>query len=180
MALDGKQRGVLIGMLLAMALTIALFVGAVLWHPAALVPLAGLADRLAAALRWDALILLCLVLTIGNLARHRFFTPADIDGSGLTGGTDRAHIFQAILQNTLEQTVIAMIAHLLWAAAMPILWQPVIPVAAMLFVSGRIAFAIGYGGGAPARAFGFALTFYPTAIMAFVASATLLWRAVGE
>jgi len=178
MALDGKQSGVLLNMLLALALTVVLFAVAIVWHPAVLVPLAGLADRLAAALRWDALVLLCLVLAIGNLARHRFLTPADIDGSGLTSATDRARIFQAILQNTLEQTVIAIAAHLLWAASMPVLWQPVIPVAAILFVIGRVCFAIGYRGGAPARAFGFALTFYPTAIMAFGASIALLWRAI--
>ncbi|MEK9660833.1 MAG: MAPEG family protein, partial [Alphaproteobacteria bacterium] len=123
------------------------------------------------------LVVACLVLAIGALARHRFLTPADIDGSGLVAGSDRARILQAIVQNTLEQAVIAIVAHLVWAAAMPPAWQAVVPAAAILFVFGRIAFAIGYAGGAPARAFGFALTFYPTVFMLVASGVALILRA---
>jgi uncharacterized membrane protein YecN with MAPEG domain len=178
MALDARQRGVLRGMLSALALAIAVGIAAVLAPPAALIPLDGPADRLIAALRWDVLVVACLILSIGALARHRFFTPADIDGSGLTNATDRARLLQAILQNTLEQTVIALSAHLVWAAAMPVAWHALVPAAAILFVFGRICFVVGYGGGAPARAFGFALTFYPTVLMALVAGLTLAGRAL--
>lgn len=176
MALDRAQRGVLTGMLAAVGVTLVVLVGAILWQPAFLVPTAGPAARLAAALQWDLAVLACLILSIGLLARHRFFTPADIDGSGLTPSTDRARVRQAILQNTLEQSVIAVIAHLAWAAAMPSFWQPAVPAAVALFVLGRVCFARGYGGGAAARAFGFALTFYPTVLLAVIAGAALLWR----
>lgn len=179
MALDSKQAGVLRGMLAAAALALVVGVVVIVAPPAALVPLANTAERLAAAARWDILVVACLVLAIGSLARHRFFTPADIDGSGLTAGSDRAHLLQAILQNTLEQAVIAIGAHLVWAATMPPAWQAVVPAAAILFVFGRIAFVAGYARGAPARAFGFALTFYPTVFMLLASGVALILRAVG-
>lgn len=55
-----------------------------------------------------------------------------------------------------------------------------IPAAVLLFVIGRITFAVGYAGGAVARAFGFALTFYPTALLTAVALGAMLWRGVGD
>ncbi|SME98360.1 MAPEG family protein [Tistlia consotensis] len=178
MALDKAQHGVLRGMLAALALSIVALAGAVLWQPAFLQAPAPIAERLAAALRWEVLPLLCLVAAIGNLARHRFFTPADIDGSGLTAGTERARVFQSVLQNTLEQLVIALLAHLLWVAAAPPAWFGAVPVAAVLFLVGRISFAAGYAGGAPARAVGFALTFYPTLLLT-LGSVLLLRRVAG-
>lgn len=178
MALDDAQRRVLRHMLAALTLSLAALAWAAIMGPAFLLPPVDSASPLIWALRWDAGILACLILAIGNLARHRFFTPADIDGSGLTGGTDRAHVLQAILQNTLEQAVIAVIAHLFWAAVMPFGAQAAIPVAAVLFVIGRICFAAGYAGGAGARAFGFALTFYPTVVLTVAAFAWLIWCAV--
>ena len=174
MAFDSKQRGVLLNMLAALALTLLVLIGAIAWQPEFLLPEGVLPNHLAFALRWDAAVLVCLVIAIGNLARHRFFTPADIDGSGLTSGTDRARMFQAILQNTLEQSVLAVLAHLVWAASVPGAWLGAIPAAVILFVVGRIAFAAGYSGGAPARAFGFALTFYPTMFLTVVAIAMLV------
>ncbi|MEQ8818154.1 MAG: MAPEG family protein [Thalassobaculum sp.] len=178
MALSEAQRGVLRGMLAAVAVTVAAIGAAVLLQPAFLMPLPGFEQRLAATLHWDGLVLACLVLAIGLLARHRFFTPADIDGSGLTAGTDRAKVLQAVLQNTLEQAVIAVLAHLLWTAATPAGWFAAVPAAAMLFLVGRICFALGYRGGAPARAFGFALTFYPTVLLTVVSVLVLALNAV--
>jgi uncharacterized membrane protein YecN with MAPEG domain len=74
-------------------------------------------------------------------------------------------VLQATLQNTLEQTVLALGTHAIWALTMPRAWQGVIPVAAILFAIGRLLFWRGYAAGAGARALGFALTFYPTLIM---------------
>jgi hypothetical protein len=45
---------------------------------------------------------------------------------------------------------------------MPLKWLRAIPIAALLFVAGRILFARGYERGAPGRAMGFGLTAYPT------------------
>jgi len=178
MALDDKQRGVVRNMLLALALAIAVPGAAICWQPGFLTAPAALADRFALTLRWDSLVLLCLVLAVGNLARHRFFSPADIDGGGLTAGTDRARVFQAVLQNTLEQTLIAVLAHLLWTAATPPSWHGAVPAAALLFAIGRACFIAGYAGGAPARAFGFALTFYPSVLLTLGAIGSIVWSLV--
>jgi len=106
--------------------------------------------------------LLPLLLSIGALAKHRFFTPEDIDGSGLVAGTQKA----ALLQNTLEQTVLAAVVYAGFAAAAPPRFRGAIPAAVVLFLAGRLLFARGYASGASARAPGFALTVYPTDIPA--------------
>ena len=51
---------------------------------------------------------------------------------------------------------------------MPPAQLAVIPAAAVLFALGRLLFWRGYAGGAPSRALGFGLTFYPTALMLIV------------
>jgi uncharacterized membrane protein YecN with MAPEG domain len=48
---------------------------------------------------------------------------------------------------------------------MPRAFQAAVPVAAILFVIGRVLFWRGYAAGAPHRALGFALTFYPQLVM---------------
>jgi hypothetical protein len=172
--LTDKQSGVLRGMLAGLAITI---VALALAMHGVLTPLMPRADSsLDFALKWDTLIVACLAVNIGLLARHRFFTPDDIDGGGLTEGTAKAHLLQSMLQNTLEQTVLALGVHLTWATAMPRAWQAAVPVAAMLFVTGRVLFWRGYAAGAPHRALGFALTFYPQVAMLLVIAG---WLAVG-
>jgi hypothetical protein len=152
--LTDKQSGVLRGMLSGLAITtIAL---AVAMH-GLLTPLMPGADAsINFALKWDALVMACLAINIGLLARHRFFTPDDIDGGGLTTGTSKANLLQSML---------ALGVHLIFAAVMPRAWQAAVPVAAMLFVFGRVLFWRGYASGAPHRALGFALTFYPQVVM---------------
>jgi len=163
--LDAKQRGVLRGMAAALALAVVALGAAVTTPPAALLPAAPFPATLAVALGWSLLPVACLGLNIGALARHRFFTPADIDGSGLSAGTATARTLQAILQNTLEQAALAVCVYAAWAALMPLAWQAVVPAAALLFGLGRLLFWRGYAAGAPARAFGFGLTFYPSMLM---------------
>ena len=109
--------------------------------------------------------MVCLVINIALVANHRFFTPEDIDGGGLSAGTARVRLLQSMLQNTLEQTVLATAVHLIWASVMPADWQAAIPAAALLFAVGRVLFWRGYARGAPSRALGFGLTFYPSVAM---------------
>lgn len=181
MMLTEKQRGVLGGMILGLAATLLALVLAIVAAPSAFLPDDNeVASAIAHALRWDVLLVLWLAANIANLARHRFFTPADIDGGGLSDGTSAAKVFQAVLQNTLEQVALALSVHLIWAATMPWRWQAAIPVAALLFFLGRALFWRGYGRGAPARALGFALTFYPTVTMLVVVLGHLLWGFVAS
>jgi len=169
MALTVKQRGVLHGIIIGAAISIAVIAGAVLASPALLSPQATAGERIAFALRADAFIGLWLAISVGLLARHRFFSPEDIDGGGLSLGTETASILQATLQNTLEQTVLAVLVHLAWASLMPVSWLAAIPAAVVLFLCGRVLFVRGYRAGAPSRALGFALTFYPSVLMLIVA-----------
>ncbi|MGO1119267.1 MAPEG family protein [Rhodovibrionaceae bacterium A322] len=163
--ITAKQTGVLRGMAMGLCLTlIAGGVGLGL-SPDWLVPQDSLSDRLTHVSGWSLLPLACLLLTIGNLARHRFFTPEDIDGSGLTVGSERAKTYQAILQNTLEQTVLALPLYWTSAFVLPSSQLAVIPLLAGCFFTGRLLFFLGYKKGAAARAVGFALTFYPSVFL---------------
>lgn len=180
MGFTSKQKGVVRGMAAALAVTLASFAVTLLWAPDIMPADPGNpALRMAFAFRTDVFVLLALAITIGAVAQHRFLTPADIDGSGLTEGTEAASVKRAVLQNTLEQSVLAVGAHLAWAVVMPPSLLVQVPLAVVLFVVGRICFWRGYAGGAPARAFGFALTFYPSALMLFGVAGWSLARLSG-
>ena len=177
MALSVKQRGVLKGISIGAAITVAAIAGAILAGPVVLSPEATVGERLSFALWADAFIALWLGISIGMLARHRFFTPEDIDGGGLAPGSETANILQATLQNTLEQTVLAVLVHLTWAILMPGSWISAIPAAVVLFLCGRLLFVLGYRGGAVSRAVGFALTYYPSVLMLIVVVGAAVWKA---
>ena len=164
-----KQRGVLHGIISGAAISIAVIAGAIIASPTLLSPQATAGERLAFALQADAFVALWLAISVGLLARHRFFSPDDIDGGGLSRGTETASVLQATLQNTLEQSVLAVLVHLAWASLTPVSWIAAVPAAVVLFLCGRVLFARGYRGGAPSRALGFALTFYPSVLMIIVA-----------
>jgi hypothetical protein len=154
------QRGVAIGMAAGAALSALILCCPTRWFIAPL-PL-ELSSRLAFAARADALAMLWLLAAIANVARRRFFSAADIDGSGFAPASDRLRIEAAVLQNTLEQTVLAAV---LYPALVSLPAQSdvmLVPQLLTLFCLGRLAFWIGYRFGARWRAFGFALTFYPT------------------
>ena len=165
MALTSKQRGVIRGASAAAVSTVLAVSATLIWQPAFLTPHDDLESRLLFALKADLGVLILLVVAIGRMAQHRFFTPGDIDGGGLSEGTQRARELQAILQNTLEQSVLAIGVHIIWAVVAPAAWASVIPVAVTLFVLGRVLFFAGYGSGAPGRAMGFGLTFYPSVLL---------------
>jgi len=163
-------------MMLGLASTLLVVALAIVAAPGALLPDGNdVASAIFHALRWDVLLVVWLAASIAMLARHRFFTPADIDGGGLSDGTPTAKVLQSVLQNTLEQVVLALSVHLIWAATMPRQWQAAIPAAATFFFVGRALFWRGYAHGAPARALGFALTFYPTVALLVVAVGHLVW-----
>lgn len=177
MALSATQRGVATGMASGFAVSaIVLGLGYVL-HPLSPAAAPDFTTRLRFALAADLLIWVWLVVAVGNVARARFFSPADIAGSGLTRASSAMAIRTAILENTFEQAVLTFGAHLGLAAASPqaVRW---IPALIVLFWIGRAAFWIGYRRGAAGRAFGFAMTFYPTVFAYIVALVALIgqWR----
>jgi hypothetical protein len=164
MCLSEAQRGVAIGMAIGLGVTLACFGGsAFLSLPE------SLSDALAGRLHLLALSAvapaLALAFCIARLASHRFFSLRNIDGSGLTPGSERANLLQALLQNTLEQMVLALPVYGAMIVLAPARLISAVPVAAMLFLFGRIQFFLGYRRGAAGRALGFALTFYPTLVL---------------
>ena len=173
-ALSSKQRGVAKGMVLAVLTTLAGFTLAHWGMPALTLIEDSLRGRL--HLLATALLLpgLTLMFCVGRLANHRFFTPADIDGSALTEGTPTARRLQSLLQNTLEQVVLALIAYVAAKLLLPFNFLSLIPAAALMFLVGRILFFRGYAHGAASRAYGFALTFYSTVLL-MVATGLTLW-----
>jgi hypothetical protein len=108
---------------------------------------------------------LILGIAIGRLAKHRFFNADDIVGAGLTVASAEAKLLQALLQNTLEQTALAVPTYLAWALLMPGAWLSTVPMAATFHALGRLLFFFGYEKGAGHGALGFALTFYSTMVL---------------
>jgi len=178
MELTNKQKGVIRNVIPAAVLTVAGLGGVSLLLPLNMLPLDEPGARIAWALQWALLPVLALMVSIMRVANHRFSSPEDIDGSGLTDGTPQVRVLRAILQNTLEQAVLAVAAYAIWAAAMPYGWLRAIPIAALLFVAGRVLFADGYVRGAPGRAVGFALTAYPTFGLLVAVALTLIIRSL--
>ena len=178
MDLTDKQKGVIRGVIPAAALSVVGLCGASLWLPVSTLPANEPGARIAWAVQWSLLPILTLMIAVARVGNHRFSTPEDIDGSGLTSGTQQIRVLRSVLQNTLEQTVLAVVAYVIWAVVMPRKWLWSIAIASLLFVAGRIFFSRGYTRGAPGRALGFGLTAYPTFGMLVVLAAVLLFRLV--
>jgi hypothetical protein len=176
MPLTDKQKGVVRKVIPAAVLTVVGLCGVSLLLPLDMLPLDEPGARIAWALKWALLPVLVLMVAIMRVANHRFYTPADIDGSGLTDGTPEVRVLRAVVQNTLEQALLAVAAYAIWAVVMPYSWLRLIPIAALLFVAGRVLFARGYARGAPGRATGFGLTAYPTFGMLATVGMVLLFR----
>jgi hypothetical protein len=157
MTFTRTQAGVAAGMAAGFAVTVAAF----MWPSLPPVP-PGTEERLALWLAASAAVALWLLVGVALLARHRFFTPADIDGGGLTEGTATAKLLQTLIQNTLEQALLAIPAYGAWLWLMPQERRGLVILCAGLFGLGRLLFFLLYARGAPWRALGFTLTFYPT------------------
>jgi hypothetical protein len=71
-------------------------------------------DRLTVFAGCCAIAAVWLLFAVALLARHRFFSADDIDGAALTEATPKARVLQALIQNTLEQTVLAAAAYGAW------------------------------------------------------------------
>ena len=92
--------------------------------------------------------------------------------------TPMLNILSSILQNTLEQIILATLVYFSWIMIVPPTWLSVVPIMSIAFLIGRILFAIGYKNGAVARSFGFALTFYSTMIMLFSIIGVIIYNFV--
>lgn len=167
--MSSEQRKVLAGMAAAVVFSAAFYVIVFRLTDSGLTPSGGIEAswRLAYALKCDVFAALCLLAGVAMIANRRFFIPDAIEG----GRSAAIEIDERYLQNTLEQLVLAIVAHLALATIVPAESIRAVAILVMLFVIGRVTFWIGYHVSGSARAFGFATTFYPTvAVYVFVVS----------
>ena len=174
MQLSSEQKGVARGAGLAAVFSAAFLGLGYLWFPFELGALDGPAQRLGFALKADLFVLLWLVAAVGRVAKIRFFSTEDLDGGGLSKPSHRIKVPLSLLQNTQEQALLALGAHLALAVVLEATELALIPLLVALFCIGRAAFWFGYSGGAAARAFGFATTFYPT-VAAYLLAVILIF-----
>lgn len=154
--ISSKQRQILAGMVGAVLFAIVfLFTG---YHLVTPPQVEGPGEAILFVLKWEVPLAVMLMLGIGTVARKRFFGPG-IDGEP----TPDLKVDRIYIENTLEQAVLAVIAHLALVAHLKPEQLGLIPLLVALWVLARILFWIGYKIAPQARAFGFALTFYPTA-----------------
>ena len=175
MALTDKQRGVLKRMLLGLLIALTIVIGCGAGNPLGFPTGMALIDRLSIAVQCTLVPGLFMMIAVARMARQRFFSPEDIDGGVTATDTPRAQLLQTLLQNTLEQSLIALLVYLGWALTMPATWLSVVPVAAMAFAIGRILFFLSYEKGAPSRALGFAMTCSATVVTMIALGGVLFW-----
>lgn len=162
MTLAEEQRKIRIAALLSLPICAAVLGAAYLILPSYFTFPAGLAERLAFAIRADLFIILWVVIAIGIVSRNRRHSAQDI-GAALSGPpSPRLAIQIAFLLNTLEQAVIAIGVHMALAVLLSGPALSLIVGAVALFAIGRVTFYYGYKHGAGGRAFGMVTTTLPT------------------
>ncbi len=128
-------------------------------------------DRLAYVAKGEIFAALMLLFGIMAVAGQRFFSNDAIEGQ--TEGVSPAITLNLrYIQNTLEQLTLLVISHLAYAATASSSEMKIIPLLISLFIVGRVCFWVGYHQNALSRAFGFAVTFYPTIFLMIYTS----WR----
>ncbi|MDQ2088328.1 MAPEG family protein [Marimonas arenosa] len=149
----GKRRKIATGMALAV-----LWAVAIVWLPQTMKPpFLPLNTVIIAALVPGGLV---MVLMVARLAQRRFVDDVAIDGGSFPLGSG-GDIDQRVLTNTVEQL---MLAVALWPFVALTLGGLVVLWMGAGFAVARLAFWIGYHISPPLRGFGFAATFYPTAL----------------
>ena len=165
--MTNSQKGVLKGMMVAVIITLVALLSPVYWPSFPAAP-DNLPSLLELWLLLSLVVVFWLFVAIGRLAGRRFFHEKDINAAASSTGTDQARMLQSVLQNTLKQAVLAIVAYGAWLFLGPIGWRMLPVLFVVLFCLGRLLFYVGYSFGAPARAVGFALTFYPSCSLIIV------------
>jgi uncharacterized membrane protein YecN with MAPEG domain len=162
--LSADQWGIVRGSILALALAGVVLAAVHLWLPPSVFGLSGEMDfgeRMTFVLKADILLFLWLAGCVRAVSGGRFRSPADIRGSAFGAPSPAIAVRAAVLQNTLEQSVLFFPATLILAALMRGFELVLAPFLVGLFLVGRVFFAVGYAKGASGRAFGMALTAAP-------------------
>lgn len=161
MTFDQEQWRILRGCALAFVVAAIVLGTGYAWLPANLLGLdraLTVGDRLAFALKCNLAVFLWLALCVRAVASGRFRFPEDRSGAAYGPPSKRLAVRAAVLQNSLEQTVLALGATLILATVLRGSELILIPLLVLLYLLGRASFALSYAKGAVARAFGMALT----------------------
>ena len=165
MSLTEQQANVLRGMGLGIFVSLLLVLYGIIFNPFSFSESEAMDDRIVVLARCLLIPLSVLIISIARIARYRFFSSEDIDSTAASTPSSPLLCLQSLLQNTLEQTILAAFVYCLWIVMTPSVWLSVLPLSACCFLIGRILFIKGFRKGAVSRALGFALTFYPTVIL---------------
>ena len=142
-----------------------------------LAPEPGIAmvDRLAFALQWDLPLVIWVLGCVHAVSTGRYRSPDDIRGSAFGPPSTAIAVRRAVLQNSVEQVLLAVGAHLILATLLRGDELRMIPILVILFLVGRVAFALGYARGPGARGFGMAIT----GLANIVAYGIAIWLLIG-
>jgi uncharacterized MAPEG superfamily protein len=162
MPLSAAQRGTIAQLLVGSAVSLGFILGVYVLVPVPIPALESAGDRVAFALSWEPVAALALVLGVLRVVRGRFMSAARLDGSPPEPADVRLEVDRRYLQNTLEQLVLAVIAHLALATQLSGDELRLIPILATWFLIARVAYLIGYQRDPLARGFGWAATWLPT------------------
>lgn len=130
-------------------------------------------QRLIFALRCQIFPVIMLFAGIAAVGNSRFVSPAINPLAGAESDAMRVHL--RYLSNTLEQVVLFAIASLMLSTFLDAERIKLIPILTLVFAIGRVTFWIGYLTDPIYRAFGMALTLYPTAAMLFYDVYCFFW-----
>lgn len=177
MPFDAEQRGILRGSAFALTVAIAVISAGYAWLPARWFGLNGemtMGDQIAFALKADLPLFIWLAWSVRAVSSRRFRSPIDRRGAAFGPSSDEIAIPRALLQNSLEQTVLAVGAHLVLATVLRGPELVVIPLLVALYLVGRVTFSLRYSRGAAQRSFGMALTASPSVASYIVAVGLIL------
>jgi len=177
MRLSNDQRGILKGSLAGLVGAAVLGGTAYVSLPASafgVSALESLEQRIAFAIKADVFVLLWLAGCVRQVSGGRFRSEADIAGAAYAEPSAAIAVRRAVLQNSLEQTVLAIGAHLALSVLLRGRELMLIPVLVGLYLLGRIWFSFGYERGPSGRAGGMALTAAPTLAALLLAGVLML------
>lgn len=171
--LDKDQLGIVRGSVAALAVVVAAVGGGYIWVSPQWFGLTNgmaMSDQIAFGLKADLPLLLWLAFCVRVVSKRRFQSAVDRKGSAFGSPSEMIAVPLAVLQNSLEQTVLAFAGHLVLATVLRGPELVLIPLLVAVYLVGRVAFWIGYPYGAARRSFGMALTAAPTFASYFLAA----------
>lgn len=163
--LKKEVQGIRTAAFKSLVLTTACFAAGYVLLPQVMVFPTTMLDALVFTLRANLFIVLWVVLAVGLVSHARRQSTADIGAAAFGVPSESIRIKTAFLQNTLEQSFVAIGVQLVFSTlfAGPLL--SLVVVAVVLFSVGRVTFYRGYPRGAAARAFGMVTTVLPTLVI---------------